>query len=105
MKLYVYRISDREYGAGLGERGCKALGTIVEEWPINTPEDAKFVSRHGTAYWKASDKVSKLADLVSQIMTMDPTFVETTVEKIRVVQVAAPRKSWFRWFRAAGEST
>jgi hypothetical protein len=109
MMIYVYRVSDREYGAGFGEQGCKARGEIIERWPINTPEDAQFVARHGTAYWKASEKVSKLADIAHKLLTVDPTFIEEP-EKQRIVVVetekhSKPRKSWLSWFKTAGETT
>jgi hypothetical protein len=107
--LYVYRISDHEYGAGFGEKACKALGTIVEEWPINSADDARFVARHGTAYWKASDKVSRIAELIRELITLDPTFLEqSVVERLVVVEADKPRKawlSWLPWFKTAGEST
>ena len=105
MMLYVYRVNDHEYGAGFGYEGCKRLGDIVEQWPMYTPEQAKFVAQHGTAYWKATDKVSKLAELAYELLRADPTFLENT-EKVSVVRVEVekPRRSWFRWFKTAGET-
>lgn len=106
MILYVYRVSDREYGCGFGEKGCKALGEIVEQWPINSADDARFVARHGTAYWKAADKVSRVADLVRELITLDPTFLEqNVVEKVVVIESTKPRRSWFSWLKLSGEST
>lgn len=74
VKLYVYRINDREYGAGLGLEGCERQGSIVEEWPLNTRDEAKFLATHGTSYYGATDKVSRIADLVYELMTEDSTF-------------------------------
>jgi hypothetical protein len=76
MKLYVYRISDREYGAGIGREKCEQLGAIVEEWPLNTPAEAKFLAGHGTSYHGASAKVSRIADRMHELMAADPTFSE-----------------------------
>ena len=106
MMLYVYRVNEREYGAGFGEKGCKERGTIVEEWPINNADDAKLVAKHGTAYWKASDRVSKIADLVHDLLTADPTFLESTEkERLVLIERERPRRSWLRWFKTlVGES-
>lgn len=104
--MYVYRVSDTEYGAGFGEMGCKDRGTIVEEWPVNSASDAKFLATHGTAYWKAADRVSKLADLIAELIELDPTFLKDHVrERIVRIEVEKPRKWWFRWFNRAGEAT
>lgn len=74
MKLYVYRISDHQYGAGLGLEECSRRGTIVEKWPLNTPEQARFLATHGTSYAGASDHVSRIADAVHVLMLLDPTY-------------------------------
>lgn len=104
LTIYVYRVNDHEYGAGFGLQGCKRLGEIVEQWPIATPKDAKFVASHGTAYWKASDQVSKLADLACELLTRDPTFDYQPPQAPRIeVKPLKPRRSWFGWLR--GEAT
>ncbi len=76
MKLYVYRINDHEYGVGTSLPACEALGKIVEEWPLNTVADGVFLAQHGTNYFGASDKVSKLADLFTEVMRLDPGFAK-----------------------------
>jgi hypothetical protein len=74
VKLYVYRINDHEYGAGIGKAKCEQLGTIVEEWPLNSRVEASFLASHGTSYHGASEKVSRIADAVHDLMVIDPTF-------------------------------
>jgi hypothetical protein len=81
VNLYVYRISDSEYGAGLGRAGCEKLGVIVESWPVSTPAQAKFLASHGTSYHGASEKVSRLANLLVDLMTADPTYGEAEPPK------------------------
>jgi hypothetical protein len=74
VKLYVYRIDGHQYGAGLGQQECERRGTIVERWPLNTLEQARFLATHGTSYAGASDHVSRIADAVHALMTLDPTY-------------------------------
>lgn len=102
--LYVYRVSESEYGVGFGKKGCVQLGQIVEEWPIRSASDARFVAKHGTAYWKASEKVSRLADLACELLTRDPTFVEC-LSLVEAQKPAKARPWWLAWLKpAAGES-
>jgi hypothetical protein len=104
LKLYVYRVNERQYGVGLGVRGCEQRGDIVEEWPLDTPDDARFLATHGTSYYGVSGKVSRIADLVFELMSEDPTFVPPeslprtvpTPEPIKPKPGLFPRiKSWF----------
>jgi hypothetical protein len=74
VKLYVYRVNEREYGAGLGLQECERRGTIVERWPLNTREQARFLAARGTSYHGASDQVSRIADAVHVLMMLDPTY-------------------------------
>lgn len=74
MKLYVYRISDHEYGAGLGRAECEQRGPIVEQWPLDTIEQVKFLKGHGTSFAGVTGHVSKIADLVYELMRLDQTF-------------------------------
>jgi hypothetical protein len=94
MNLYVYRVDERTYGAGFGRKGCESRGSIVETWPMNTPEQAALVASHGTAYAGASEAVSRLAELAGHLMKADPTFEPTTVIT-QVIEVPAPKpRSW-----------
>jgi hypothetical protein len=94
MNLYVYRVDERTYGAGIGRKGCESRGVIVETWPMNTLEQAAFVSSHGTAYAGASEAVSKLAELIYLLMKADPTFEPTTIIT-QVIEIPAPQpRSW-----------
>lgn len=107
MKLYVYRINDHEYGAGLGKGECQKLGTIVEEWPLNSISAAEFLKGHGTNYHGASEKVCRIADAVYELMRLDPTFRTEpdkaelpTIEVKPIEPVQAPGllqriKTWF----------
>ena len=74
MNLYVYRLSATEYGAGLGLDECRKRGEIIERWPLNTPEQAAFLARHGTHYAGAMHLVTRMANLVHELMVIDPTF-------------------------------
>lgn len=103
MMIYVYKINDRLYGAGLGLEKCQQRGKIVEKWPVNTPDEAKFASRHGTSYYGAAEKVSKLADLMHRLLTEDPTFEPPQEVKTVVIELPeAPKgrlESWWERFR------
>jgi hypothetical protein len=110
LTIYVYRVNDREFGAGFGESGCRKRGEIVEKWPINTPSDARFVASHGTAYWKTYDQVSKLANIAFELLTSDPTFTEEPAKPAIAAQaqISAPKPSrwaWLAWFRRTREAT
>ena len=102
MNLYIFQLSETEYDVALN----KDLIThpIVEQWPLNTLKDAVFLATHGTAYAGASDKVSKIADLVGELMTIDPTFRNIITEPTVIAQeervilktsLTQRIKSWF----------
>jgi hypothetical protein len=55
-------MGDNEYGAGLNEQICKARGTVVETWSIDTDEDRRFLKRHGSAFGQVRDRVVMLAE-------------------------------------------
>lgn len=74
MNLYVYRVNEREYGAGVGLEECQKRGTIVERWPLNTPEQVRFVATHGTSYGNATHQVTRIANVIHDLMVLDPTF-------------------------------
>lgn len=74
MKLYIYRVNDREYGASTSLSASEAKGTVVESWPLNTLEEAKFLAHHGSNFYGISEKVSKLADTFATVFTLDPYY-------------------------------
>lgn len=77
MVIYVYQLPDRTYGAGLDELACALRGRIVERWPVNTPQEAKFVSSHGSAFAGVSDKVVRLANLTYELLMEHPELKRT----------------------------
>jgi len=90
VKLYIYRISDREYGAGTGLKECEERGSIVEQWSLNTPEQAKFLATHGTSYGNASELVTRIANAVHDLMLADPTFRPQSTEISAPTTVITP---------------
>jgi len=90
MNLYVYRVNEREYGAGLGLEECQKRGTIVERWPLNTPEQVRFVASHGTSYGNATQMVTRIANVVHDLMVLDPTFRPEPEKIIAPVPTPAP---------------
>lgn len=61
MMIYVYQISDTEYGAGMVEKACAARGRIVEEWSVETEDEKKYLERNGSNFIGIKEKVMALA--------------------------------------------
>lgn len=75
MIIYIYQLSDTEYGAGIGYEACKLKGRIVEQWPVNTPEQAAYVVKRGSAFNGVSPKLTHIAEAARQLMIEDETFI------------------------------
>lgn len=71
MKLYVYRISDHEYGASTNYDFAGRRGNIVETWPLDTEEQANFLKLHGSSYIGVSELVSEIAEAVETLIRCD----------------------------------
>lgn len=105
MMLYIYQISDTEYGAGIGYDVCKTKGKIVEQWPMNTPEQASFVAKRGSAFNGVSPKVTAIASAARQLILEDETFIEHVNRPLVLVPETkpAPPDMWTRaWLGLKG---
>lgn len=100
MMIYVYQVSDTEYGAGINYESCKLKGVIVEQWPLNTPEQAAFVARRGSAFNGVSPKVTSIADAARRLMIEDETFLNEINRPI-AVEAEAGRPEPNIWQRIA----
>lgn len=99
MMLYVYRISDHEYGASTDFEYAKAQGDIMERWPVNTIEQARFLKLHGCAFAGVSSKVSRIAEALETLMTEDLGFKPIPAQVQVVTRAPAPKLSlWQRIF-------
>lgn len=97
MMLYVYQLTDTDYGAGIGYDSCKLKGKIVEQWPMNTPEQAAFVAKRGSAFNGVSAKVTAIASAARQLMLEDETFIEHANRPL--VLLPEPASKTDRWER------
>jgi len=86
MRIFVYQVSDHEYGAGFVKSACERLGKIVETWPVNTKSEAIFLASHGTNYGKASSRVSDLADVATRLILKNGHLYETAENPVIVTQ-------------------
>lgn len=62
MNIYVYKIDDQTYGAGMIEAVCQRRGKIVERWPVNTKSQIDFSKYHGSAFLGVHMRVKRLAE-------------------------------------------
>jgi hypothetical protein len=92
VKIFVYQTPGGEYAAGLDEIACSMRGRIVEKWTIDTSADAGFVARHGSAFGTVSERVTRLAEFVEQLLLEHPQ-VEAPLE---LKQAASQLKFWAR---------
>lgn len=71
MRIYVYQLSDTEFGAGFVRDECQRRGRIVEEWDVSTLENAQYVERNGSKYGNAKARVTQLAALAINLILAD----------------------------------
>lgn len=90
MMLYIYQLSDTEYGAGISYDACKLKGPIVEQWPLNTPEQASYVAKRGSAFNGVSPKVTSIAEAAKRLMLEDETFIHEMNRPRFIVADKAP---------------
>ncbi len=68
LNIYVYQVSDKEYGAGYDRVVCESHGNIVEKWPVNSYEEATFAESHGSNYGSVSQRVDFLARAARELL-------------------------------------
>lgn len=92
MNIFVFRTPSGVHSAGIDELACSVRGRIVETWPVNTAEEARFLVTHGTAFAGATTKVVQLAELALGLLTEHPELTK----KRDIKAVAASLGFWKR---------